>query len=107
MLNRKLLGNSITVMFTLLIFAILTGYCILLFGTFDHDEIMYVLEGGFSMGKRQCGVGTVVYLEADTKYGFEVWEEGVRFLNIRQGHARYAEAGQDAVDPYSDPTSGR
>jgi len=73
----------------------------------DHDEIMYVLEGGFSMGKRQCGVGTVVYLEADTKYGFEVWEEGVRFLNIRQGHARYAEAGQDAVDPYSDPTSGR
>ena len=66
----------------------------------DHDEIMYILEGGFSMGRRQCGPGTVVYLEAETQYGFEVWEEGVKFLNIRQGLARYAEQGKDSVDPY-------
>ena len=28
----------------------------------DHDEVMYILEGGFSMGKRKCGRGTVVYI---------------------------------------------
>ncbi len=68
----------------------------------DHDEVMYVLEGGFSMGRRKCGPGTVVYLEANTRYGFEVWPEGVRFLNIRQGLARYAEEGQEARNPYED-----
>ena len=47
--------------------------------------VMYIVEGGFSMGKRRCGPGTVVYIEAGTQYGFEVWEEGVRFLNIRPG----------------------
>ncbi|HPG27767.1 MAG TPA: hypothetical protein PLW10_19185, partial [Myxococcota bacterium] len=24
----------------------------------DHDEVMYVIEGGFSMGRRRCGPGT-------------------------------------------------
>ena len=42
----------------------------------------------------------------ETQYGFEVWEEGVRFLNIREGRARYAEKGRDAVDPYSAPNRG-
>ena len=69
----------------------------------DHDEVMYVIEGGFSMGRRRCGPGTVVYLEAGTDYGFEVWPEGVRFLNIRPGRATYQERGGDAVDPYSAP----
>ena len=68
----------------------------------DHDEVMYILEGGFSMGRRKCGPGTVVYIEANTKYGFEVWEEGVRFLNIRQGLGMYTETGAAAVNPYHD-----
>jgi len=71
----------------------------------DYAETMYVLSGGFSMGQRKCGAGTVVYIEANTQYGFEVWEEGVRFLNIRQGLATYREAGQEAVDPYDHPES--
>jgi hypothetical protein len=66
----------------------------------DRDEVMYVLEGGFSMGKRRCGPGTVVYIEAGTQYGFRVWDTGVRFLNIRPGRARYAERGGEARDPY-------
>ena len=70
----------------------------------DHDEIMYVLEGGFSMGRRKCGVGTVVYLEANTQYGFDVWPEGVRFLNIRQGLAQYVEKGKESVNPYDEDT---
>ncbi len=71
----------------------------------DHDEVMYIVEGGFSMGRRQCGPGTVVYIEANTQYGFEVWNEGVRFLNIRQGRSRYTEAGQQSVDPYEKESS--
>ncbi len=68
----------------------------------DHDEVIFILEGGFSMGQRRCGPGTVVFLEANTRYGFEVWEEGVRFLNIRPGLAKYEEEGTQAVDPYAE-----
>jgi len=42
----------------------------------------------------------VLFIEANTQYGFEVWDEGVRFLNIRQGLARYTVAGQQSIDPY-------
>lgn len=68
----------------------------------DFDEVIYILEGGFSMGRRKCGVGTVVFLEANTQYGFEVWSEGVRFLNIRQGLANFSEVGEEARNPYED-----
>ena len=68
----------------------------------DHDEVIYVLEGGFSMGARECGPGTVVFIEAGTDYGFRVGDAGVRFLNIRGGRAKYAERGADAVDPYDE-----
>ena len=70
----------------------------------DHDEVMYVLEGGFRMGQRECGPGTVVFIEAGTQYGFVVGDEGVRFLNIRGGRATYAERGGEAVDPYEAPS---
>ncbi len=73
----------------------------------DHDEVMYVIEGGFSMGRRQCGPGTVVFIEANTRYGFRVWDEGVRFLNIRPGLARYAEAGKSAENPYDEGPAAR
>lgn len=72
----------------------------------DHDEVLYILEGGFSMGQRRCSSGTVVYIEANTQYGFEVWEEGVRFLNIRHGLSRYAEAGKQSVNPYEVDAAG-
>jgi hypothetical protein len=58
------------------------------------------------MGNRKCGPGTVVFIEANTQYGFEVWDAGVRFLNIRQGLAKFAEAGGAGVNPYrTDPES--
>ncbi len=68
----------------------------------DEDETLFVLEGSFSMGARECGPGTVVYIEAGTQYTFTVGDEGVRFLNIRSGRARYAEAGKSALDPYDE-----
>ena len=74
----------------------------------DYDEVMYILEGGFSMGRRRCGPGTVVFIEAHTQYGFEVWEEGVRFLNIRSGLSRIKYADGDAHEnPYdAEPRAG-
>jgi uncharacterized cupin superfamily protein len=71
----------------------------------DHDEVMYILEGGFSMGARRCGSGTVVFIEAGTQYGFRVWDTGVRFLNIRPGRATYAEVGAAGRDPYRSSTA--
>lgn len=68
----------------------------------DLDEVMYIVEGGISMGKRRCGPGTVIYLEARTQYGFTVWDEGVRFLNIRPGLASYSEAGRQSMNPYAE-----
>lgn len=73
----------------------------------SHEEVIYVLEGGFSMGKRECGPGTVVYIAADTQYGFKVGEQGVRFLNIRQGLATYKEAGKEASNPYAEASKAR
>ena len=66
-----------------------------------EDEVMFVLEGGFSMGARECGPGTVVYIENDTKYGLRIGDEGVRFLNIRGGRAHYT-VDAETIDPYSD-----
>ncbi len=54
----------------------------------DHDEWIYVLEGSLSIGERDCGPGTVVYVERDTDYSFTVGPRGVRFINLRQGLAQ-------------------
>ncbi len=48
-----------------------------------QDEVIYIVQGGLSMGKRTCGPGTLVFMEKDTVYGFKVGDEGVRFLNFR------------------------
>jgi nitroreductase len=68
----------------------------------DQDEVLFILEGGLSMGGRRCGPGTVVYLERATQYGFTVWDEGVRFLNIRAGRASIEMHGRTS-DPYRAP----
>ncbi len=65
----------------------------------NHDEVMYIVEGGFDMGNRKCGPGTVLHIEKDTQYGFTTWPEGVRFLNIRQGLATITTDGVTR-DPY-------
>ncbi len=65
----------------------------------SHDETMYIVEGEFAMGNKECGPGTVLYIEKDTQYGFKVGPKGVRFLNIRQGLATITTAGKTA-NPY-------
>jgi hypothetical protein len=59
-----------------------------------------VLEGGLVFEGRRCGPGTVLYLEKGTEYGFKVFDDGVRFLNIRPGLATISMRGE-TVDPYT------
>ena len=61
---------------------------------------MLILEGGFKMGAKECGPGTVLFIEKDTQYGFTASDEGVRFLNIRPGLATFKRVGEEARDPY-------
>jgi len=68
----------------------------------SHDEILYVVDGGLVFGGRRCGPGTVLYLEKGTEYGFRVFDEGVRFLNIRPGLATITMHGR-TEDPYGEP----
>ena len=67
----------------------------------SQDEVMYIIEGGFTVGKRFCGPGTVLFFEKDTQYGFTVGDQGVRFLNIRPGLATYTMDGKTS-DPYKE-----
>jgi len=66
----------------------------------SQDEIMYIVDGGFTMGKRECGPGTVLYIEKDTQYGFKVGPKGVRFLNIRPGGLATITMGGMTRNPY-------
>ena len=50
-----------------------------------QDEVIYIIQGELSMGRQKCGPGTLIFMEKDTTYGFKVGDEGVRFLNMRQG----------------------
>ena len=59
----------------------------------DQDEVILVMEGEIRMGKRVCGPGSVVFFEKDTQYGFSVGPEGVRYVNVRPGLARFKPAG--------------
>ena len=51
----------------------------------DQDEVIYVVEGMLTLDDQECGPGTLIFNEKDTVYGFTVGDQGVRFLNIRQG----------------------
>ena len=51
----------------------------------DQDELIYIVQGTMTMGSKECGPGTLVFMEKDTVYGFTAGDEGVRFLNVRPG----------------------
>jgi uncharacterized cupin superfamily protein len=65
----------------------------------NQDEVMYIIEGGLTMGDRFCGPGTVVFIERGTDYDFTVGDQGVRFLNIRSGQATITMDGK-THNPY-------
>ena len=67
-----------------------------------ENEIMVVLEGQMSFDGRRCPPGTVIYVEQDTSYSLLAGQQGVLFLNIREGSAdfqieRRAVDARDAV----------
>ena len=63
----------------------------------SQDEIIHILEGGFTIGKRELGPGHVMFIKADTQYKFDTGPDGVRFMNIRPGPANYHMVGKEPV----------
>ena len=70
----------------------------------SEDETIYILEGSLKMGSKVYGAGTVLWVEKDTQYGFDVAEGGVRFLAVRPGLAKVTKDGK-TVDSYADPAT--
>jgi hypothetical protein len=51
-----------------------------------QDEVIYIIQGGLTTEDGEAhGVGTLIFMETGTEYGFTVGDEGVRFLNFRRG----------------------
>ena len=53
--------------------------------THSQDEVIYILEGGLTLGDRTCGPGTFIFIEGNTEYEFTAGDQGLRFLNVRPG----------------------
>lgn len=49
----------------------------------SSSEIIVVTDGEIRFGAQRCGAGTVVFVDADTLYGFRSGPAGARFLNFR------------------------
>jgi quercetin dioxygenase-like cupin family protein len=57
----------------------------------SHDEILYVLRGGCTLSDgSQVEAGDAVVIHADFAYGFTCGGQGMEFLTIRTGDARFA-----------------
>jgi quercetin dioxygenase-like cupin family protein len=56
----------------------------------SHDEVLYVLRGGCTLSDgTEVGEGDAVVIHADHAYGFTCGPQGMEFLAIRTGDARY------------------
>ena len=59
----------------------------------DHAEIFMVLEGSCRFDGEPMGRFDMVVVAADEPYGFVAGPEGLSFLVVRQGAAKFAAAG--------------
>jgi quercetin dioxygenase-like cupin family protein len=56
----------------------------------SHDEVLYVLRGGCTLDDgTRVDTGDAVVISADQAYGFTCGPQGMEFLAIRTGDARY------------------
>jgi quercetin dioxygenase-like cupin family protein len=60
----------------------------------SHDEVLYVLRGGCTLSDgTRVGTGDAVVIHADHAYGFTCGPQGMEFLAIRTGDARFQARG--------------
>ena len=64
----------------------------------SQDEIIYILEGAVTIGKRQLGPGHVMFIKGGTQYKFDTGTDGVRFMNVRPGPSNYHMVGKDPIE---------
>jgi hypothetical protein len=59
-----------------------------------RDEVLFVLHGGCTLDDgTRIGEGDAVVVHADQAYGFTCGAQGMEFLTIRTGEARFASRG--------------
>ncbi len=46
-------------------------------------EVLHIIEGEIVLVDRQCGPGTLIYMDKDTEYSFATGPDGVRFVGYR------------------------
>jgi quercetin dioxygenase-like cupin family protein len=60
----------------------------------SHDEVLFVLRGDCTLDDgTRVGEGDAVVVHADQAYGFTCGAQGMEFLTIRTGEARFASRG--------------
>ncbi len=64
----------------------------------SQDEIIYILEGAVTIGKRQLGPGHVMFIKGGTQYKFDTGTDGVRFMNVRPGPSNYHMVGKEPIE---------
>ena len=59
-----------------------------------HDEVLYVLRGDCTLSDgTRVAAGDAVVIHADHAYGFTCGAQGMEFLTIRTGDARFESRG--------------
>ena len=48
-----------------------------------EDEIIYILAGEITIGRKRLGPGASVFVAGNTLYGFRTGAAGARFINFR------------------------
>ena len=61
----------------------------------SEDEIIVVTGGEARLGKLAYGRGSVLAVDAETRYGFTAGEDGLAFVNFRAAPPTFARAGSD------------
>jgi hypothetical protein len=49
----------------------------------EHDEVIFVTDGALRFGAQECPVGTAVFVQGGSLYGFQAGPTGATFLNFR------------------------
>lgn len=61
----------------------------------SEDEIIVVTGGALQLGKLAYGRGSVLAVDAETRYGFTAGAEGLAFINFRAAPPTFSRAGSD------------
>ena len=63
----------------------------------SEDEIIFVLDGTMTLGRRKLSRGTALAIDATTVYRFGVGDDGLTFINFRPTHSYLSKVTPEGV----------